>query len=272
MAELEVNGTRLYYREAGEGRPVLLIHGSGIDSDAWGPIFDDLAADHRVIAYDRRGYTRSRAQPAGSWAEHADDAAALLHELGATPATVVGWSGGANVAAHLVVRHPATVAALVTLEGAVGGARNLDLAAFRMIAATTVRRRTRGSEQAMNAFMDWLCTFQDGGPVWGAYPEERKRAIHANSDATWAEFATPDRLRRRQLAAIGCPVLAAAGDRTQPWFQRAARNLVKTVPTAQYRDIAGANHALAYTAPEATAAVIREGASLAGATARAAAA
>lgn len=263
MAEVQVNGTPVYYREAGQGSPVLLIHGSGIDSDAWGPIFDDLARDHRVIAYDRRGYTRSRAKPVGDWRQHADDAAALLRGLNAAPATVAGWSGGSLVAAELAVRHSATVAALVSLEGTIGGARNLDLAAFRMIAATLVRRRTRGSDAAMDGFMDWLCTFRDGGSVWSEYPEEGKRAIRANAPAVWAEFAKPDRLRGAQLAAIECPVLVAAGERTQPWFQRAARNLVKRVPRAEYREIAGANHALAYTAPEATAAVIREAASLA---------
>ena len=240
-----------------------MIHGSGIDSDAWGPIFDDLARDHRVIAYDRRGYTRSRAEPVGDWRRHADDGAALLRALEAVPATVAGWSGGANVAAGMAVWHPAAVAALVALEGAVGGARNLDRAALRMIAGTLVRRRTRGSEAAMDGFMDWLCTFGDGGSVWGEYPEEGKRAIQANAPAAWAEFAKPDRLRRAQLAAIDCPVFVAAGERTRPWFQRAARNLVRRVPSAHYREIRGANHALAYTAPEGTAAVIREAASLA---------
>jgi pimeloyl-ACP methyl ester carboxylesterase len=239
MPEVEVNGTRLFYREAGQGAPVLLIHGSGIDSDAWGPIF-------------------------GDWRAHADDGAALLRTLEAVPATVAGWSGGALVAAEMAVRHPENVAALVVLEGAIGGARNLDFAAFRMIAATLARRRTRGSDAAMDGFMDWLCTFRDGESVWGEYPEEGKRAIRANAPAVWAEFAKPDRLRRAQLAGIGCPVVAAAGERTQPWFQRAARNLVERVPDAEYREIPGANHALAYTAPEATAAVIREAASLAG--------
>ena len=53
MAHLSVNGARLFVREAGAGTPLLLIHGADPDSRGWGDTFEDLARDHRAIAFDR---------------------------------------------------------------------------------------------------------------------------------------------------------------------------------------------------------------------------
>lgn len=49
VAEVETDGASLFVKEAGTGSPILLIHGIGIDAENWGPIFDDLAHDHRVM-------------------------------------------------------------------------------------------------------------------------------------------------------------------------------------------------------------------------------
>jgi pimeloyl-ACP methyl ester carboxylesterase len=57
----------LFLREAGDGPALLLIHGAGPESRGWGATFDDLAADHRVIAFDRRGFGKSLDQPLVDW-------------------------------------------------------------------------------------------------------------------------------------------------------------------------------------------------------------
>jgi pimeloyl-ACP methyl ester carboxylesterase len=98
------------YREVdGSGAPLLLIHGNGANTRIWGRSADDLAAAHRVIAYDRRGFGRSPGPPARSMRDHVADAAALLRELDAAPAIVVGWSGGGVVAAGLAIERPELV-------------------------------------------------------------------------------------------------------------------------------------------------------------------
>src|SRR5688500_3175530 len=115
-----VNGVRLYHEEHGSGTPILCIHGAGSSALVWADAVEKLARLGRVIAYDRRGCTRSeRPEPYDrtSVAEHAEDAAALLEALAATPAVVIGRSYGATVATDLALRHPDRVRALVLLEG-----------------------------------------------------------------------------------------------------------------------------------------------------------
>ena len=78
-----------------------------------------LATHGRTIIYDRRGFSRSeRPDPyATNVPEQADDAAALIDALEASPAIVIGRSYGGSVAIDLALRHPDRVRALVLLEG-----------------------------------------------------------------------------------------------------------------------------------------------------------
>lgn len=114
-----VAGTTLHVEQRGEGPPLLLVHGAGEDTTMLAGQADALAASgYRVITYDRRGTGRSgRADWPGSGADqHADDAAALLTELRARPAAVLGLSSGAVVALAMVARHPAAVSRVVAWE------------------------------------------------------------------------------------------------------------------------------------------------------------
>jgi alpha/beta hydrolase fold len=73
------DGTRIFYTDAGRGRPVLLLHGWCCDGSDWSWQVPELEKRHRVITFDHRGHGRSSA-PSGSYRAQvlADDAAALL--------------------------------------------------------------------------------------------------------------------------------------------------------------------------------------------------
>jgi pimeloyl-ACP methyl ester carboxylesterase len=68
MPVLEVPGATLNYRTAGDGPPLALVHRSATDLTTWDGVIDELARDHQVIAYDRRGYGQSRHRPVRSHA------------------------------------------------------------------------------------------------------------------------------------------------------------------------------------------------------------
>jgi pimeloyl-ACP methyl ester carboxylesterase len=94
---------------------VLLVHGWTASADLnFFPVYAQLADSYRVIALDLRGHGRGmRSTEPFSLEDCADDAAALLGQLGAGQAIVVGYSMGGPVGMLLARRHPGTVAALV---------------------------------------------------------------------------------------------------------------------------------------------------------------
>ena len=96
------DGTKLYYKDWGTGRPVVMMHGWPLSSDT----FDDLSmalADNgfRAISYDRRGFGRSHQPWEGyDYDTLADDLAAVLAHTKATDVTLLGFSmGGGEVPA-----------------------------------------------------------------------------------------------------------------------------------------------------------------------------
>jgi pimeloyl-ACP methyl ester carboxylesterase len=109
MPTIIANGAELYYEIRGKGPSLLLIHGGGVDGGTFKKLADVLASDFTVVAYDRRGLSRSP-RPTDwkqtSIAEQAEDAAGLLRALRVAPAAVVGQSLGALIALELLLRHP----------------------------------------------------------------------------------------------------------------------------------------------------------------------
>ncbi len=120
-----VNGIRLHYREAGNGFPLVLLHGSGPGATGWSNYsrnFHALAGQFRVICLDLPGWGQSDMKPVGSpmpgW--HADILFNFLRELNIDCAHFIGNSYGGGVALKLALEHPEKVERLV-LMGTSGG-------------------------------------------------------------------------------------------------------------------------------------------------------
>jgi non-heme chloroperoxidase len=102
------DGTQLYVKDWGSGRPVVLLHGWPLSADSWDAQAMALAdAGLRAIAYDRRGFGRSDQPWTGyDYDTLADDLADVLKETGAEEdATLVGFSMGGGEVARYMSRH-----------------------------------------------------------------------------------------------------------------------------------------------------------------------
>ena len=101
------DGTKLYTKDWGRGRPVILLHGWPLSADSW----DDAAmalADSglRAIAYDRRGFGRSNQPWDGyDYDTLSDDLADVIEATGADDAALVGFSMGGGEVARYMSRH-----------------------------------------------------------------------------------------------------------------------------------------------------------------------
>jgi pimeloyl-ACP methyl ester carboxylesterase len=112
-ATIAVNGIELFYRQAGEGTPLLLLHGLFNSSDQWNPYLDNLKADFRVIVPDMRGHGRST-NPSGKLThrQYAHDLYALVDALEITTFRAVGYASGGMTLLHLATQQPHRIEAM----------------------------------------------------------------------------------------------------------------------------------------------------------------
>lgn len=115
---IDVPGARLHVREAGNGPPLLMIHGlAGQMAHFSYALLDRLAADYRVIMVDRpgSGYSTRDAAASASASAQANAISALIAELKLDRPLVVGHSFGGTVALTLALDHPDQVGALALI-------------------------------------------------------------------------------------------------------------------------------------------------------------
>jgi pimeloyl-ACP methyl ester carboxylesterase len=114
---VDINGAELYYDTAGDGEPLLWLHGfMGAGAD-WKDIFKEAPAGFRVIAPDIRGHGAST-NPSGqfSFRQAALDVRALLQHLGIERTKAIGLSGGGIVLLHMATADPSSIAAMVLVS------------------------------------------------------------------------------------------------------------------------------------------------------------
>jgi pimeloyl-ACP methyl ester carboxylesterase len=121
-----IHGYQRAFRSAGEGPPLLLIHGIGDSSSTWLPVLEGFAGDHSVIAPDLLGHGRSDKPRADySVAAYANGMRDLLSVLDVDRVTVIGHSLGGGVAAQFAYTFPERCDRLV-LVGTGGIARSVS--------------------------------------------------------------------------------------------------------------------------------------------------
>jgi pimeloyl-ACP methyl ester carboxylesterase len=109
----------MYYEEHGEGDPLMLLHGGLGSVEDFASLLPALGEGRRVIAADFPGHGRTPDVDRPLRPELlADDVAALISQLGAGPADVLGYSLGADAALRLAIQHPALVRRLVLVSTA----------------------------------------------------------------------------------------------------------------------------------------------------------
>ena len=115
------DGTELYYRDWGTGKPVVLIHGWPLNSDMWEKQSTFLAQHGlRVITYDRRGYGRSGHPWNGyDYETFAADLSAVMETLDLQGATLVGFSMGGGEVVRYLSRYGANRVSKAVLVAAV---------------------------------------------------------------------------------------------------------------------------------------------------------
>ncbi len=117
-----VNGIAMHYLTAGQGEPVILLHGFAQTSHMWRPLIAELAKTHTVIAPDQRGFGKSEKPPQGYDKKNmAKDVHALASSLGYRKVKLVGHDIGLMVAYAYAAQYPADVDRMVLMDAFLPG-------------------------------------------------------------------------------------------------------------------------------------------------------
>lgn len=248
------DGTRLYVKDWGTGRPVILLHGWPLSADSW----DDQAmafadAGYRAIAYDRRGFGRSD-QPWGGYDYDtlSDDLAAIISETGAVDAAIIGFSMGGGEVARYLSRHAGKSVAQAGLISSVvpymlktdDNPNGVPQEALNQIGMGIKQDR---AHFFAGFFKDFYGVDLLSHPVSGELIENScDVAMQASLKATLGcavAFGTTD--FRPDLASLTVPTLIIHGDadKTVP-IDATGRAAANGIPHAKFIEYAGAPHGL----------------------------
>lgn len=121
MPYVQTRGVTLFVTEAGspDAPPILFSNSLGTTHRMWDAVVAELATEFRCIRYDARGHGRSTVAAAGyEIADLADDAAAILDNLGVATAHFAGLSLGGMTGQSFAIRHPERLRSLTLMATA----------------------------------------------------------------------------------------------------------------------------------------------------------
>lgn len=251
----------------GTAPPIVFIHGTGANADIWGDLLGRLATHHRVIAYDRRGFSRSHSDALPDWQTHYTDAIGLIQRLEAHPAVIVGWSSGGPMALEVTRRHPELVRSLVLLEPAMPLWATLAPSVLSMLVRGKAIQITRGDGAAAEWFYQWATAYRGGGNGFDRMEPEMRQAEIDNAKASMNEIQGSRRgaghLGAKTLLGIRAPALCVLGEESaHGWYRRSTTFVARNLPNGQFRSIAGAAHAAFRDQPAAFASIVVEATAL----------
>lgn len=256
MARLEVPGGELYYEVAGEGIPVVLVHGLALDTRMWDdqvPALGDIAT---VVRYDVRGFGRST-RDASTPYSNAGDLWHLLDHVGIDHAVLVGLSMGGRVVVEATLAAPERVRALVLLDAVLDGVP-WDADSARGMDAIGEELRAGGLDAAKAT---WL---RHGFFAPARRDPDVARRLTAIVDyysgVNWtsADPHEPHPRTRELLPTIAAPTTVVVGELDVPCFREMAEELADRIPDARLITVPDAGHMVNMEAPETVNALLRE--------------
>ncbi|WP_225732942.1 alpha/beta fold hydrolase [Pseudoclavibacter sp. CFCC 11306] len=261
---LTINGREMYAEDtrphdvegedagSAERAPMLLLHGGFCSLESLRPQADALAAEHRVLAFERPGHGRSADVPeAFDYDRGVDDVLAYLDAMGVDQAHVVGYSDGAIIGLLLAMRHPQRVHSLVAISA------NLDPSAFDMDDEAGSSPEPEPESQPEPE------------------PQQEQPTVEPGSERDWYQRLSPDgpehvdvvldklmelwrtepHIAAADLGAVTAPTLVMAADRDAVPVEHTLL-IAKSIPGAQLCIVPGATHALVAERPELISTVI----------------
>jgi 2-succinyl-6-hydroxy-2,4-cyclohexadiene-1-carboxylate synthase len=251
------DGLALHVEQAGEGPPLVLLHGFTGAASTWTPLLPRLSAEYATVAIDLPGHGHSSA-PASphryALARFADDLLRVLDALAIDRVALLGYSMGGRAALRAALRAPDRVAALA-LESTSPGIADPARRAERRTADRTLADEIE--REGVPAFVSRWETL----PLWAsqqalsATARAALRAQRERNDATGlanslrGAGAGEDEPVLAHLDTIAAPVLLVAGA-LDGAYVAAGGEMARAFPNARLAVVPGAGHAVHLERPD----------------------
>lgn len=257
MPTATVNGTHLYYEMTGTGDvPLVLVHGSWDSHEDWGAVVPELGKSFRVVAYDRRGHSRSaRATEQGSVREDVDDLAALIEHLKLAPAWIVANSFGAAITLRFIAEYPELLRGIIGHEPPLISLLAGDPSLAPMLGEVSARIQavvaTIAAGDHRAAAEQFVDTVALGPGSWAGLPSEMQQSLIENAPTFLDEVNDPEALAYDLdwIRDFKKPALLTKGDRSPPMFAPIVAKLAQANPRVEVHTFEGEGHIPHATAP-----------------------
>ncbi|MBI2914007.1 MAG: alpha/beta fold hydrolase [Chloroflexi bacterium] len=243
MPHATVNGIELHYREAGEGFPIVLVHGFTGNLRNWALQIPALTREFRTVSLDLRGHGHSDkpTRPQEYTGElMAEDVYGLVRHLGIDQCYLAGHSMGGMVAQRLVLAHPEPFRALVLVDTAAevpDGMRTEQRARLAQIAREQGMEAVFEEQLRLNPMAEQLREQPQFLEVW------RQQFLLTSLEAYL--YCVPAMGSSRplldELQAIEAPTLIVCGDNDEP-FVGPSRRMHERIAGSELVMMRGAGH------------------------------
>jgi pimeloyl-ACP methyl ester carboxylesterase len=240
----ELPGVKLWFTDSGgAGTPIVLLHSNTGNSDIWAPQIAAFSkAGYRVIAFDRRGWGRSTANPASGPqpGSIAGDLDMLVDHLKLGKFHLLGVAGGGFAALDYAAWHPEHIQSLI-VGGSTGALKDPEIAEFiARIEIPEIRKQPA-------AYLEVAPSYR------GANVDGTKRWVEINAhsrqpDAVAQPMHTPNTFTK--IETITAPVLLIAADADLLAPPALMRVWAAHIKNRQWAVMQDAGHAMAWEQPE----------------------
>ncbi len=259
MKQLRVNGYDMSYIEAGEGTPLVCVHGSLCDYRIWAPVMTMLATRHRVIALSLRHFYPEAWDGTGTGftvAQHVVDVISFIEGLGLGPVHLMGHSRGGHIAFRVAGARPELLRKLVLAEP--GGTLDPSLAQEAALpagapspsdytAAAAAQIAAGDIEGGLTTFFEAI----EGPGSWKGLARVAKQTLRDNARTLLGQINEQRRpYTRAEAEAISVRTLFIGGANTPGRLPEILHALAAHVPGARTVILPSTTHMMMLQAPE----------------------
>lgn len=232
----------------GNGEPVFLIHGVGLDRSVW---VEQLAAlsvtHHQIIVYDTLGHGASRLPPEdASLSHYSQQLLSLMDHLRVPVANIVGHSMGALIALDFAINHPSRALRVAAISGVFSRSKQ----AKENVLARALRLRS----SSQHDFADATISRWFGDPVSPCFQDAttKIRTIFSKLDPVgyaraYQTFATSDSINAHRFNELTMPSLFITGELDHNSTPAMSRAMAERAPRARLEILGNAGHMITMT-------------------------